>query len=91
MSYAELYPALIQKNLVQTRTPPAIPEKLPWWYKPEASCAFHQGAQGHDLNSCMALKIEVQKLVKAGILSFKDVGPNVKTNPMPSHHVAAVF
>lgn len=28
--------------------------------------------------------------IRAGILSFKDVGSNVKTNPMPSHHVAAV-
>ncbi|MCI89990.1 hypothetical protein A2U01_0111279, partial [Trifolium medium] len=28
---AELLPALIEKNLVQTRAPPPVPEKLPWW------------------------------------------------------------
>ena len=28
---------------------------------------------------------EVQKLVKSGVLSFKDVGPNVKDNPLPKH------
>ena len=41
MTYAELYPALIQRNLVQTKAPLPVPEKLPWWYKPEASSAFH--------------------------------------------------
>ncbi|XP_050909462.1 uncharacterized protein LOC127123273 [Lathyrus oleraceus] len=35
MSYAELYPALITKNLVQPRPRPPVPEVLPWWYKPE--------------------------------------------------------
>ena len=31
------------------------------------------------------MKTEVQKLVRSGILSFKDVGPNVKDNPLPKH------
>ena len=31
------------------------------------------------------MKSKVQKLVKSGILSFKDVGPNVKDNPLPKH------
>ena len=31
------------------------------------------------------MKTEVQKLVKSGILSFTDVGPNVKDNPLPKH------
>ena len=27
----------------------------------------------------------MQKLVKSGVLSFKDVGPNVKDNSLPKH------
>ena len=27
----------------------------------------------------------MQRLLKSGILSFKDVGPNVKDNPLPKH------
>jgi hypothetical protein len=76
MTYAELLPALIEKNLVQTRTPPPLPEKLPWWYKPDLSCVFHQGAPGHDVERCLVLKSEVQRLIKDNILSFKDQNPN---------------
>ncbi|XP_050900009.1 uncharacterized protein LOC127106743 [Lathyrus oleraceus] len=90
MSYAELYPALITKNLVQPRPRPLVPEVLPWWYKPEVSCPFHQNAPGHDLDNCFALKLEVQKLTRAGILTFKNMGPNVKDNPMPSHGPSSV-
>ncbi|XP_050919593.1 uncharacterized protein LOC127137151 [Lathyrus oleraceus] len=90
MSYAELYPALITKNLVQPRPRPLVPEVLPWWYKPEVSCPFHQNASGHDLDNCFALKLEVQKLTRAGILTFKNMGPNVKDNPMPSHGPSSV-
>ena len=85
MSYAELLPALIQKNLVQTRPPPAVPSPLPWYYKADQTCAFHQGAPGHNVENCYPLKTEVQKLVKSGVLSFKDAGPNVKDNPLPKH------
>ena len=46
MSYAELYPSLVIKNLIQPRNPPQIPEPLHWWYKPELCCAFHKGAPG---------------------------------------------
>ena len=56
MTYTELYPALIERNLVQTRLPPPVPDKLPWWYKADVSCPFHQGAPGHDLEHCIALK-----------------------------------
>ncbi|XP_058757379.1 uncharacterized protein LOC131630634 [Vicia villosa] len=90
MTYTELYPALIHKNLVQTRSPPPVPEKLPWWYKADATCAFHQNAPGHSLEDCWPLKAEVQRLVRSGMLSFRDVGPNVKNNPLPSHEAPAV-
>ena len=59
MSYTELFLALIQKNLVQTRAPPQYPNGFPWWYKANATCAFHQGAPGHDIENCYPLKSEV--------------------------------
>lgn len=85
MSYAELYPTLIQKNLVQTMTPPSIPKELPLWYKSDHHCAFHKGALGHDIENCLALKAEVKRLMQSGMLSFEDSGPNVQANPLPKH------
>ncbi|KAI5427000.1 hypothetical protein KIW84_032430 [Lathyrus oleraceus] len=85
MSYAELYPSLVLKNLIQPRIPPQIPEPLPWWFKLELRCAFHQGAPDHDIENCYPLKYEVQKLVKSGMVSFEDRAPNVKDNLLPAH------
>ncbi|KAK2422481.1 hypothetical protein QL285_033013 [Trifolium repens] len=76
MSYAKLFPILIEKNLVQTRAPPKVPVTLPRWYRSDHFCAFHQGAPGHDIERCFALKAEVQRLIKDNILSFKDQNSN---------------
>ena len=91
MPYSQLYPSLIQRGLVTPRgydNPP--PNPPPAWYNPSKYCDFHEGAAGHDLDSCFALKLKVQELINADILSFKDTGPNVKTNPMPDHEGASV-
>ncbi|XP_050890649.1 uncharacterized protein LOC127096071 [Lathyrus oleraceus] len=85
MTYTELFHALIQKNLVQTRTPLAISKELPWWYKADQHCAFHQGSLGHDTENCFSLKDEVRRLMQSGILSFEDSNPNVQANPLPKH------
>ncbi|KAI5445534.1 hypothetical protein KIW84_013677 [Lathyrus oleraceus] len=81
----KLYPSLVLKNLIQPRNPSQILEPLPWWYKPELRCAFHQGALGHDIENCYPLKYEVQKLMKSGMVSFEDRAPNMKANPLPAH------
>jgi hypothetical protein len=77
MLYADLLPILLKRNLIQTRTPPKIPAKLPWWYKPELSSDFHQGAPGHNIEYCLTLKGEVQRLIEANKLSFKDIDPTL--------------
>ena len=59
MSYAELLPALVQKKLVHTRPPPAVPSSLSWYYKADQTCAFHQGAPGHSVENCYPLRTEV--------------------------------
>jgi len=76
MSYAELYPTLIERNLITPRDPPAIPVNPRWWYRPEQHCVYHSGAPGHDVDSCFQLKMKVQDLVRSGILILEDLGPN---------------
>ncbi|KAI5443000.1 hypothetical protein KIW84_011878 [Lathyrus oleraceus] len=43
------------------------------------------GAPGHNVENCFPLKTKVQDLMRCGILSFEDSGPNVKKNPLPEH------
>lgn len=90
MKYGDLLPSLLERNLVQLKAPPATLITPPWWYKPEAICAFHQGAPGHDTENCYALKVEVQKIINNGILSFQDLNLNVSTNLLPRHHEGVI-
>ncbi|XP_050881931.1 uncharacterized protein LOC127085460 isoform X2 [Lathyrus oleraceus] len=76
MSYAELYPSLLERNLITPREPPPIPVNPRWWYRPEQHCVYHSGAPGHDVDSCFQLKMKVQDLVRSGILILEDLGPN---------------
>ena len=73
----------------------AIPGKVlqppyPKWYNSNATCAYHSGAPGHNIDSCLPFKYKVQHLINAGWLSFQEEGPNVKTNPLASHGGAGV-
>jgi len=65
MKYAEFLPTLLNKNLVQTRVPPSVAERLPTGYRADQFCAFHQGAPGHDTKECYGLRTAVQKLIQA--------------------------
>ncbi|GAU10658.1 hypothetical protein TSUD_419880, partial [Trifolium subterraneum] len=91
MKYADLLPALLAKNLVQTRPPPPAPAVLPTWYRSDLTCAFHQGAPGHDVERCYAFKKAVQELIHNKVLSFKDENPNVRNNPLPNHGSSVHF
>ncbi|XP_058729077.1 uncharacterized protein LOC131601309 [Vicia villosa] len=83
MTYTELYPALVQKGLITTRAMPPPRNPPSRGFRPDLHCEFHQGGAGHDLEGCYALKALVQELVRAKMLSFRDMGPNVVTNPLP--------
>ncbi|GAU51822.1 hypothetical protein TSUD_416070 [Trifolium subterraneum] len=91
MKYADLLPALLAKNFVQTRPPPPAPAVLPTWYRSDLTCAFHQGAPGHDVERCYAFKKAVQELIRNKVLSFKDENPNVRNNPLPNHGSSVHF
>ncbi|KAI5418292.1 hypothetical protein KIW84_042794 [Lathyrus oleraceus] len=85
VSYAKLYPSLIERKLITPRDPPAIPANPQWWYKPDQHCVYHSGAPGHNVENCFPLKTKVQDLMRCGILSFEDASPNVTKNPLPEH------
>ena len=70
IKYAALLPALLEKKLVQTRMPPPVPARLPAWYRPDLFCTFHQGAPGHDIEHCNAMKNAVQNLIRTNRLTF---------------------
>ncbi|XP_058724226.1 uncharacterized protein LOC131595775 [Vicia villosa] len=90
MPYAELFPTLLAKGLIQTRSPPNPTNSSSPWYKADQSCPYHQGAPGHNIENCFSFKVDVQRLVKSGMLSFKDTNPNVQANPLPQHKEASV-
>ncbi|KAI5423484.1 hypothetical protein KIW84_046439 [Lathyrus oleraceus] len=85
MSYAKLYPSLIERKLITPREPPAVPANPQWWYKPDQHCVYHSGTPGHNIENCYPLKTKVQDLMRCGILSFEDSGPNVTKNPLLEH------
>src|SRR4051812_45521324 len=84
MTYTELYPALVKKVLITTIafTPP---NPLPPGFRSDLHCEFHQGGAGHNLESCFALKARVQELMRANMIYFKDINPNVVKNLLPEH------
>jgi len=72
MRYTELFPMLLERNLVHTKAPLPVPARLPTGYRADLSCAFHQGAPGHDIEQCFALKKIVRKLIRNNTLPFLD-------------------
>ncbi|KAI5426549.1 hypothetical protein KIW84_032111 [Lathyrus oleraceus] len=74
--YSKLYPQLIQNALV---TPQALTPTSPYlpWYNPNATCEFHKGAVGHDLDSYLALKALVRELSNKKSLVFEEDHPKV--------------
>jgi hypothetical protein len=89
MTYAEVLPTLIEENLVQTMAPSSVPATFPWWDKVDRFSLFHQGTPGHNIEHCLVLKAEVQKLIWNNILSF-DLNLNVQVYPLPNHGTASV-
>jgi len=72
MSYADLFPRLLERNLVYTKAPLPVPAKLPSRYRPDLFCAFHQGAPGHDIEHYFALEKVVQKLIQKNLIPFEE-------------------
>ena len=84
MTYTELYPDLVRQGLITTKALPP-PLNPPAGFRADLHCASHEGAPGHDLEHCFALKARVCELVRTGILDFTDSHPDVQKNPLPVH------
>lgn len=85
MTYLQLLPALLQKGLVQTKPPPPITDVLPPGHRADLTCVFHQGAPGHDVERCHALRTEVQNLIRDKRLRFTNNGVDFLDDPLPNH------
>ncbi|XP_073223457.1 uncharacterized protein [Cicer arietinum] len=49
-----------------------------------------QGAVGHSIEDCQALKSKVQELINAKWFTFKEDGPNIWSNPLLGHRDASI-
>jgi hypothetical protein len=85
MRYADLLPTLLAKGHCVTRPGKPPPNPLPPRFRQDLTCEFHQGAQGHDVKGCYALKYVVKDLIDRGWLTFKNSVPHVLDNPLPDH------
>jgi hypothetical protein len=88
--YRDLLPYLIHSKMVTPRTLKPMVAPFLAWYKQGSKCEYHSGAEGHTIENCKAFMYKVQDLIDQKWLTFKEVGPNVKGNPLPSHSGANV-
>ncbi|XP_052484779.1 uncharacterized protein LOC128039893 [Gossypium raimondii] len=84
VSYGELYPKLLEKQLISPYYMVPLKPPYPKWYDPNANYVYHAGNQGHSTENCIVFKMRVQGLIDAGILRFDGVS-NVTGNPLPNH------
>ncbi|KEH38222.1 hypothetical protein MTR_2g064025 [Medicago truncatula] len=87
MLYAELLPTLLLKGHCTTRQGKPPPDPSPPKFRSDLKCDFHQGALGHDVEGCYALRYIVKKLIDQGKLTFENNVPHVLDNPLPNHAV----
>ncbi|KEH33705.1 hypothetical protein MTR_3g048545 [Medicago truncatula] len=85
MLYAELLPTLLLKGHCTTRQGKPPPDPSPPKFRSDLKCDFHQGAMGHDVEGCYALRYIVKKLIDQGKLTFENNVPHVVDNPLPNH------
>uniref|UniRef100_A0A2N9G188 Uncharacterized protein n=1 Tax=Fagus sylvatica TaxID=28930 RepID=A0A2N9G188_FAGSY len=84
MPMTELYPILIEKNLLSPTIPRPYNGAPRKDFNQNLTCDFHFGEVGHAIENCNHLKHRVQDLIDHGILKFEGL-PNITTNPLPKH------
>ncbi|KAK2422365.1 hypothetical protein QL285_032905 [Trifolium repens] len=76
VSYSQLLPYLVYNRMVTPRALKPMTAPFPAWYNSEAKCEFHEGAEGHTVDDCIAFKYKVQELIDQKLLTFKKGEPN---------------
>uniref|UniRef100_A0A2N9H3P8 Uncharacterized protein n=1 Tax=Fagus sylvatica TaxID=28930 RepID=A0A2N9H3P8_FAGSY len=84
MPMTELYPILIEKNLISPTIPRPYNGAPRKDFNQNLTCDFHFGEVGHAIGNCNHLRHRVQDLIDHGILKFEGL-PNITTNPLPNH------
>ncbi|XP_052726144.1 uncharacterized protein LOC128194640 [Vigna angularis] len=72
MTYTELLPDLLRRNLIKICPTRPIRPPYPRSYDVNAKCDCHGGACGHSIEACKALKRKVQSLIDSGCLKFEE-------------------
>ncbi|XP_057969566.1 uncharacterized protein LOC131158698 [Malania oleifera] len=85
MSYADLFPQLLEQRMISTIPGIPLTNPPPHWYNPEVRCAYHANSPGHPIDQCWAFKHKVQDLKDAGWLSFDAKPVGIQENPLPDH------
>ncbi|KAK2450059.1 hypothetical protein QL285_009199 [Trifolium repens] len=74
--YSRLLPYLVYNRMVTPKALKPMTAPFPAWYSSEAKCEFHEGAEGHTVDDCIAFKYKVQELIDQKLLTFKKGEPN---------------
>lgn len=69
--------------------PPRIPLYPPGFDK-NARCEYHDGSLRQTTDNYKALKYKVKELIDAKLLTFREMGLNVKNNPLSSHIIPSI-
>ena len=86
MTYTELYPKLVQLDLLVPMDIPPMQPSYPRWYNENAGCDYHSSNREHFTEDCTTLKQRVHDLIKAGALAFDDEDvSDVNRNPLSDH------
>ena len=84
MPLTELYPILIEKNLISPTIPRTYNGPQRRDFNQNLTCDFHFGEVGHAVENFNHLSHRIQDLIDHGILKFEGL-PNITTNPLPNH------
>ena len=72
ITYTELLPQLLAKQLVALSCVLPLKPPFPKSYNPNVHCDYHVGNPGHSMEDCLSLKQQVQTLIKVGKINFKN-------------------
>lgn len=85
LPYNQILPNLIHKGWV---THEALALRIPPYpliFDENAKYGYHDGSPGHIVDNCKALQYKVQELIDVKLLTFKELGQNVKNNQLLGH------
>ncbi|XP_034693534.1 uncharacterized protein LOC117920231 [Vitis riparia] len=87
MTLTRAFEKLRDAGVIVPLAPRPLPHPIPPHFRSHEHCLYHQ-ILGHDTERCSALHHAIQDLIDSGLVDL--AGPNVTTNPLPTHSTHAV-